>query len=213
MMRDTFEHGGLTFRVSLERDEYHGTPWDEEDGHGPVSEWTHRAKRAGELILSSDRGSRRLYDFAEACHIARRDRWGFLPGELKTEQHGGKWRAWVQPGTRFESVADDINTAISGTYSLHRAAMTARQYAAGAAMADYERLRAWCHDEWGYVRVVVSCDGESESCWGIEPNGDYLQEVAEELAGDILERIGAKQAVDIAEARPDLAPQWEGAAA
>lgn len=72
---DTFEHGGRRFRVGFPRDDDHGAPWDEEDGHGPVSDWTTRQKTPGELVLCEDRGSRRYYDFAAACRIARRDGW------------------------------------------------------------------------------------------------------------------------------------------
>jgi hypothetical protein len=73
---DTFDIDGISFRVSFPPDDTYRIPWEESDGHGPVSEWTRRNKRPGELILSSDRNSRRYYDFAEACKIALRDGWG-----------------------------------------------------------------------------------------------------------------------------------------
>lgn len=65
-----------TFAVKTERDEESRTPWEDSDGHGPVSDWTRRDKLPGELILNEDRGMKRFYDFAEACRIARRDGWG-----------------------------------------------------------------------------------------------------------------------------------------
>ena len=211
-MLDDITIDGNRYRVTIEADRDHGAPWDEEDGHGPVSDWTRRDKRPGELTLDSDgHGSRHLYDFAEACRIARRDGWGFLPGQLRTDrQPDGTWRAWCAPsgfadrmtlGDRaFAADAPDVNAAIRAVYAAHRATMTARQYAAGAALADYDRLRAWCNDDWHYVGVVVTADescpccdrrlDESESCWGVESDaGDYLDEVAQDLAEELHARL------------------------
>ena len=70
-----FEHNGRTYLVEFYHDNDHGAPWDEEDGHGTVSEWTTRDKLSGELVLASDRHSKRFYDFAETCRIAKRDGW------------------------------------------------------------------------------------------------------------------------------------------
>jgi hypothetical protein len=181
---DTFERGGRTFRVNFPHDSDHGAPWEECDGHGPVSEWRrHREgmgskppKAPGEMILHWDRGSYRTYDFAEAVRIAKRDGWDTAPyGE----------------GTRGER-------------------------AARAAMADFNRLRQWCSDQWHYVGVEVTAldsDGdathESESVWGIESDCySYLEDTAHELADDILSRLNAAMAADIEASRPDMAPAY-----
>lgn len=76
---DTFEREGHTFRVNHPYDDSGDTPWERADGHGPVSEWTSRDKRPGERLLCSDRGSRRYYDWQEACKLARRDGWDAEP--------------------------------------------------------------------------------------------------------------------------------------
>lgn len=77
---DTREIGGQSFMVEWFADEHMGPPWEEHDGHGPVSDWTTRDKRPGELVLNGDRhGWRRFYDFAEAVRIARRDGWNCAP--------------------------------------------------------------------------------------------------------------------------------------
>lgn len=153
---ETIEHNGRTYSVTIEPDYYSGAPWDEECGHGPVSDWTTRAKEPGELVLAQDRGSFRYYDFAEACRIAMRDGWDAEPYNRGQETKG--------------------------------------QQAAKAARADFERLRQWCNDQWHYVGVVVTakCEccghfsGESASLWGIESDaGDYLEDVARELAREI----------------------------
>lgn len=77
MSHDTITHDGMTFKIEKEHDHDAGTPWEREDGHGPVSNWTTRDKLPGELVLNTDGRSRcRYYDFAEACRIAQRDGWG-----------------------------------------------------------------------------------------------------------------------------------------
>lgn len=78
------ECSGFTFSVEYHYDEHTGSPWDEADGHGPVSGWERRDKKPGELILCEDRGSKRFYNYAEACRIALRDGWG-APGAIEGE--------------------------------------------------------------------------------------------------------------------------------
>lgn len=68
---------GYTARITLEHDSDHGAPWEECDGHGPVSDWRDKdSKAAGERVLHSDRGRARFYDFAAAVKLARKDGWG-----------------------------------------------------------------------------------------------------------------------------------------
>lgn len=75
---------GFTFSVEYHYDEHTGSPWDEADGHGPVSGWERRDKKPGEFILCEDHGAKRFYDYAESCRIALRDGWG-APGEIEGE--------------------------------------------------------------------------------------------------------------------------------
>ena len=79
---DTFEAEGRTFRVTFPHDDTMGAPWEEHDFHGPVSDWTRRDKKPGEMVLNQDRFSKRFYDFAESVRLARRDGWG---GEGRTK--------------------------------------------------------------------------------------------------------------------------------
>ena len=159
----------LTFRA--EYDSYHGAPWEEECGHGPVSEWTSRAKRSGDLVLCSDRSSCRFYDFAEAMRIAKRDGWGLAPEELA-------------------ALASRLGRAPTGG-----------EIREAAVRADFERLKGWCDDKWQYVGVILTLsdpDGKEVdqlSLWGVEDCGDYYQTVAEELAGELEQR----HALDLAE--------------
>lgn len=190
------QRGAWTIRASLEHDATAGTPWDNDDGHGPVSEWTTRDKMPGELILCENR----FYDFAEACRIARRDEWGTLGTyrmALPCQMPDGAWLATAtdwRAGITIHGEGEDINEAIRAVYAAHRATFpSARAYAAAAARADYERLRAWCNDEWSYMGVVVTVESNGHtigtaSLWGIESDADaYLLEVANELIDEALE--------------------------
>jgi hypothetical protein len=191
------EHDGCTFRVETERDADMGAPWDECDGHGTVSEWTTRDKQPGELVLNEDRGSKRFYDFAEACKTALRDGWGFLPETVRVERPGGYRLPTYRCGD-FKIVSDDANTAYSELHAMHRATFpSARAYAAGAARADYEQLRDWCNDQWCYDIVTVTLVdddgvsmGETESLGGVDDiDPFYLETVARELADEIIARV------------------------
>lgn len=187
------------FTLTIEHDELHCAPWENEDGHGPVSDWTTRAKRPGELILSSARGRHCYYDFAEACRIACRDGWGFLPGNFRTE-HGANSLVRLHVETfierRCETIStawhDDMNDAIAALYAAHKATFPSdRAYHCAAARHDFELLRKWCDDEWHYCVVTVRNDetGESNSIGGIASDDEItLLECAnsalEELRND-----------------------------
>jgi hypothetical protein len=71
---------GFTVTARVEYDDTDRTPWQEEDGHGPVTDWLTRPKYAGERVLAQSYSHRRHYDFAEACRIAYRDGWGCVGG-------------------------------------------------------------------------------------------------------------------------------------
>lgn len=82
---DTIEQHGATYLVEWFYDSDHGAPWEECDGHGVVSDWERRDKRPGEFILSSDRGSKRFYDFQATMAIAKRDGWNTAPYDWPTK--------------------------------------------------------------------------------------------------------------------------------
>lgn len=171
---DTFTHAGLQFIVSIEDDTDQPAPWEREEGHGPVSEWTRRDKKPGEWLLMSERYSKCFYDAAGAMEIAKRERWG---------------------------LNDEALAAL--TAKLGRTP-TKAQICAEAVRRDFEHLKDWCNDGWSYVGVCVrhvsqdDMDKYSYACWGMESNDpEYLTEMAHSLAGecahDIQKQIAAER--------------------
>lgn len=164
---------GWTAEIRVEHDDDTGPPWEEQDGHGPVSDWRpwrdfgggYDQKRAGERVLVRDRSSARYYDFAEAVRIAKRDGWGPVCCAVC-----GAYEDW--PGGHG---AHGFRPESKG------------RTAARAAEADFEYLRAWCNDKWEWLIVSVTVrDAEGEeagraSCGGVESTGDYWKQVAVEL--------------------------------
>lgn len=112
----------FTIVARIVYDDDAGTPWEREDGHGPVSDWTRRDKRPGERLLNEDRGSKRYYDFAQAVQLAKRDGWEAPPygqgtkGEraARAAEHDFKvLRAWCNDewkycGIVLSVVKDDV---------------------------------------------------------------------------------------------------------
>lgn len=187
------EHGPFTITATIEHDSDTGAPWLEHDGHGPVSDWTTRAKRPGELLLHSDGPHKRYYDFAQACRIARRDGWGISDAALQ-ELRGPTRRVvaseyHVENGIRQDKLTWEDCAPRK---------VTKRMIASASAMSDYESLKAWCNDEWYWGRIVVTVthteseiELASDSLWGIDANypgsdNSYLTDCAMELAESAL---------------------------
>lgn len=82
------EIDGFTVTATIHLDDDTTPPWEREDGHGAVTNWTSRPKAPGERVLSSGRRESRFYDFAGAVQIARRDAWGVPGGRLEGESVG-----------------------------------------------------------------------------------------------------------------------------
>lgn len=156
--------------VELPYDTDHGPPWKECDGHGPVSEWTSRDKRPGECKLSSDRSSKRYYDFAAAVKIARKDRWGLSPEGLV-----------------------ELTTKLGRT-------PTKGQIAVAAVERDCEMLRGWCNNEWHWIGVVVTIYDAGDwplfkdSRWGVADLDDYWKTLALEFIQTGIEKIETEAA-------------------
>ncbi len=214
---------GFTVTATIHSDDDATPPWEREDGHGPVSGWRDASSKSpGELVLNTDRGRARFYDYAAACQTARADGWG--PPMYREDVERGKgglvrvnsqWFIGRDLHTAESDWADDINAAYRQNREAMRASYpSARAYHAAAARADFDRLESWCRDGWQYVGVAVTVSRAGvdltgpydHACWGIESDcADYLTEVAGEHVDDALEAARAK----IAELADD-APDGEG---
>lgn len=173
------EINGLRFVVETEPDPYHGAPWDEDDGHGPVSDWRQAEnwrgrlmKSPGERVLCRDRGSARFYDVQAATRKAWAEGWGLSDSDRE---------ALGKRLGRTPTKGDEIHEAVE---------------------RDFQYLRRFAEGDWGYVAVVVTLldvDGdktdESETMGGVESDSDiYIRDdIAPDLAREIAARIGRKR--------------------
>lgn len=156
--------GGVRVKILVESDSDMDAPWDNSDGHGPVSGWRNsRDKRAGEWELCNDGRSYRFYDAQEAMKLAKRDGWGFS-AEVMAEL-----------ALKLKRVP------------------TAGDIAAESVRRDFEFLRGWCNNSWEYlwVKVVLIDDAGEElaedSLGGIESIGDYWRECARDMANALID--------------------------
>lgn len=67
--------GGLYAIVKIEYDMDYSPPWENNDGHGVVSDWENREERDRRWVLCQDRWDYRYYDWRETLKIAKRDGW------------------------------------------------------------------------------------------------------------------------------------------
>lgn len=114
----------------------------------------------------------------------RRDK---KPGERVLSENRGK--------KLFYDVAETMRIAKRDGWGIASdKAMTPGERTAAAVEADFERMRAWCNDEWRWCGVVVfplTADGDElrskcESLWGIESDtGEYFNEVIQDLIDQI----------------------------
>lgn len=150
---DYTDHEGQAFRIEYHYDPDMGAPWDNCDGHGPVSDWERRDKHPGELILHEDRGYRRFYDFRQAIKQARREGWN-------------GWDCWPAAQDRGQA----LQNAVRADYEYLRAWCNDEWHYMGVIVfpltAEGDELRS-----------------QEQSLWGIESCSDsaYLQEVTDDL--------------------------------
>lgn len=156
-MTEELEINGIRLTVEHLPDYTYGSPWEEEDGHGPVREvpysWPgYVSKEPGERVLSSGRHGALVYDFREAVRIAKRDGWRAMEDVGRTD---------LTPGQLAERAA---------TADFERLRRWCND--------------GWSYIG---VVVTREDTGEENSLWGIESDsGDYLDEVALELARELV---------------------------
>lgn len=186
---DVIEKYGRKWRVNIEADDDFGPPWENADGHGPVSGWTSRDKRPGEWTLCADWGVRRYYDAAEANRMAKRDCWGLNERDLAELRERINGKPWRYIGSKRLVMPEHARDGWC-PFPVVTREPTRGEIRAEAVRRDFEYLRSWCNDGWHYVGVIVTDVTDDEDArndyghalWGIESNSDdYIEEIAHEL--------------------------------
>lgn len=170
---------GFEVTASIEQDYHMGPPWEEHDGHGPVSDWRRKeSKRPGERILHEDGGSCRFYDFEEAVEIAKRDGWCANTVDAELERVGS-----ITKGERAARAAE-------ADFEVLKAWCNDEWH--------------WCSVSLSVSKNGIDLDPYAVSLCGIEmnyPGGDnsYLTEVANELLDEAV-KAGRAAALHICSA-------------
>lgn len=165
----TCEVEGFEITARIEQDTDSGSPWDEEDGHGLISDWTSRSKRPGERVLHEERGSYRYYDIQASMAKAIREGWD-------CELFG--------QGTPRERAA----RAVERDFKAMRAWCNDEWYYCGVVLSVAKNgytLDEHAASLWG---IELNYPGSE--------NNDYLTEVANDLLGEAL-KVGREAVVAI----------------
>lgn len=179
--RETFDYLGRRFEVAQFHDDSGDTPNESEDGHGPVRYAEDRETlQRGEVVLCELQRGRMVYGFGAALVQASREGWG-LGSEALQRLANRIGKKPTRGQIRAESVREDMS-----------------------------HLRGFYMGDWCYIGVsvrILGPDGEPEGAdyehalWGLESFGDYWEEVARELASDILHTRAAAWRAALREAR------------
>lgn len=95
--------------------------------------------------------------------------------------------------SRFYDVSESIKKALRDGWGPYSEGMTKRKIATRAVSADFERLKAWCNGEWGYIIIEVfplTEDGDelrskAQYIGCVESDDEeHILELAKELAKD-----------------------------
>lgn len=63
-----------------------------------------------------------------------------------------------------------------------------------AVQADFDYLRQWVNDEWCYVFITVTYEGETDNIGGVETYENYHLECANKMLADLIARVDAQKA-------------------
>jgi len=155
--QDYIDAEGQKFRVEYHYDQYTDAPWNNSDYHGDITDWEHRKKKPGELVLREARhGCRRFYDFQGAIKKARAENWG-------------NWQQGETPQERGQILHDAVMSDYKFLRDWYNDAWHYMGIAAFPLTEDGDELRS-----------------KEQSTWGIESCADsaYIQEQTEWLLHD-----------------------------
>lgn len=152
----------LLVRVNQFYDECTTAPWIEYDGHGIVSKWASRDKRAGELILDKYIGQYLYYDLQETMKKARREGWG-----VGREDNEGKTKGQIA----YEAVMRDFKHLQA--WCIHK------WWYCGVSATVIED---WMGNDVSDMDIGASLWGIEDGCGEYGRNAEsYIKEVAEDL--------------------------------
>ncbi len=165
--KESAVHNGHTITLRWFYDEDSGPPWENEDGHGPVSDWTRRDPNPGEIVLSQDHGSYRYYDMREAVKIAKRDGWDCKPYGQGTKaerakrsaqadfDHLHRWATdqWWYCGYQIQIEGTDWEDSLWGIDSESVDQFTQEAFASARAWLDKEHNEKQWADSHGIETV------------------------------------------------------------
>jgi len=147
--QDYIDGAGNRFRVEYRADTDAAPPWHCTDIHGPVSDWTRRLKRPGEVLLCQrGNGHFRYYDLQAATRQARYGNWN-------------NWQRFACPDERGKA----LRAAVMDDYACLRDWCNDVWHYMGIVVFPLD-------DEGNELR------SRSHSIWGIESNSvpSYIQE-------------------------------------
>jgi hypothetical protein len=169
-----FEFEGVTFCLNMYEDDCTRAPWAENHGHGDIREisvhWGRNIpKRAGEVLMHSERAQHWLYDFASATQKAKAEGWGLCE---------------IEHAALLKKLGHEP---------------TAREVAKKAVEKDMQFCRAYLRGDvyWACLEVWdESAPSETESLCGVLCSGfdSYCAIIANDLADDLLRARAAREA-------------------
>lgn len=188
---EVVEYGDRRLRVTLSRDNDHGAPWKENDGHGvvvrlgdlPASlpddlsdvEATVEAAANGYAVTDEDVAAAAL--FRKLTIADSRSRLDALWYDVLRTLQKAQREGWG-PGQKWLDAHPDA---------------TPQEKLMAAVEADYDYLKGWYDDDWCYLVVEVELLDdddevvESSVLGGVENSDDeYVEEIVTELADELL---------------------------
>jgi hypothetical protein len=92
---ELFEYKGRTFHFYTNPDQSMGPPWEQEDGHGVITEWSADNEKRESLHVLNDRGGPAyFYDIEATLEVAKRDGWGPGTPEEAVQADYERMRGW-----------------------------------------------------------------------------------------------------------------------
>jgi hypothetical protein len=114
---DSVTYQKRTIKIEWSYDEFGGKPWDDCD-YGNVTDWLRRDKEPSEVIICTDRGSKRFYDFAGAVAKLKKEGCSGAEADLITRSEVKRFQDWCNDQWFYINASVTID-GLEYTDSLH----------------------------------------------------------------------------------------------